>query len=115
MSKLINGRPMSELKLDCRPIAVIQRDRVYICYANPEFDINSCEEWAEILKPEPKPDANGWWKFADKMPEDGSIVQMAKRTSDYGSKHKVSTVIYRDIETYFSAFTHWKLWESPCE
>lgn len=70
MSKLLNGRPIQTLKCDGRLVLVKHiNGHIGLEYAIPTFVRSEYEEWTEILKPEPKADANGWWRFEDKQPE----------------------------------------------
>lgn len=108
MNKLINGRPMNELKLDGRKVAVISSyGDCYIAMAHTDMDLDCYLEWAEIVKPEPKPDANGWWKMEEKQPEHLQIVLLCSIT-DY-----VKRVAY--CEDLRHSYSYWKLWEGPCE
>lgn len=69
--KLLNERPMSELVCDGRYVAFrTSVDRVHF---SPAFEVaknnRSNVGWAELLAPEPKPDANGWWNWDEVKPD----------------------------------------------
>jgi hypothetical protein len=79
MVKLINGQPMSELKRDGRLVLIRNDTRIYTGHA---YEATIGCEWAEILAPEPKPDANGWWNFSEKRPDQGQEVMRYHKASD---------------------------------
>lgn len=69
--KLLNERPMSELVCDGRYVVFrTGADRVHF---SPAFEVaknnRSNVGWAELLAPEPKPDANGWWNWDEAKPD----------------------------------------------
>lgn len=113
MPKLLNGRPMNELVYDGRLILTIDRDgfpRIYA--AKAWMNDYLFTEWMEIIRPDPKPDANGWYKSSEIQPdqEGKSVLIMHKAgNASHIIKYWHSEQKYVDPEIY----SHWRYIDLP--
>lgn len=127
MKKLINGRPMGEIKNanSDRIVAVHNLGAVHLLQVNfgdsCAFNVSSgravlfsdYQEWAEIVKPDPKPDANGWWCFKDKHPECGMTVQLVNKNGNREIGWERHLVKIKGQCDFSGSWSHWKPWEGP--
>lgn len=115
MPKLLNGRPMDELVCDGRPVLVIDtNDLTYLIRANSNLAKSIYVEWMEIIRPDPKPDANGWYKSSEIQPDqEGKSVLIMHKAGNAGHIIK-----YWRIEQYCvdpEIYSHWRYIDLPVE
>lgn len=112
MSKLLNGQPYSELKSDpVRFLVALWRDgTVTVARSDDLASCTTCTEWAEILKPEPKADANGWWKLSDKNPDNKQFIVFCHLEDKQFGKP-----IFYNADIGHSGWSHWKPFDGPVE
>lgn len=116
MPKLLNGRPMDELVCDNRLILVIGRDGLPQIFDAENWVKKESRftEWMEIIRPDPKPDANGWYKSSEIQPDqEGKSVLIMHRAGN--ASH---TIKYWRIEQYYvdpEIYSHWRYIDLPVE
>lgn len=115
MSKLLNGRPMNELVYDGRLILTIDRDgfpRIYA--AKAWMNDYLFTEWMEIIRPDPKPDANGWYKSSEIQPDQEGKSVLAHNPRTYESY--IITSWDNSWDTLDpDMYSHWRYIDLPVE
>ena len=116
MPKLLNSRPMDELVCNGRPILVIDGDGFPQIFDAENWIKKESRftEWMEIIRPDPKPDANGWYKSSEIQPNQEGKSVLAHNPRTYESYIITSWDNYWD-RLDSDIYSHWRYIDLPVE